>query len=72
MNFDTLEDEMQFSDEEMGFQGGKDELSVGAEEVGTFGVPLCLKKVWDSRKIKKFVDADDGKEKWTHFHCNGT
>jgi len=72
MNFDTQEDEMEMSDEEIGFHEDEDELSVSEETDSTCGVPLCLKKVWDSPEIKKFIDAEDGKENWTCFHCNGT
>ena len=44
MNFDAQDDEVELSNEDMGFYENEDELSVSEVEDSTGGVPLCLKK----------------------------
>lgn len=45
---------------------------MNGENDSTSYIPLSLKQVWDFQKIKKSIDAEDGKEKWICLHCHGT
>jgi hypothetical protein len=72
MNVDPQDEEILFSDDEIASNKEDDTLSVGEDEDITCQVPLSLNKVWDSPKIRKFIGAENGDEKWTCFHCNGT
>jgi hypothetical protein len=69
MDFETQQDRMPLSDVD---DVVEDDLSEEGDKDSADGISVTLTIVWDSPKINKFIGAEDGKAKWTCYHCNGT